>query len=59
MILILLLAFMVLMPLALWHDFLDRHEARNPEQGQLLRNVVGYAVGILIGIWFFSNVTFY
>lgn len=59
MILILLLAAVVLLPLALWHDWIDNFETKNPEQGQIVRNVVGYTVGILIGIWFFSNVTFY
>ena len=59
MILILLLAVVVLLPLTLWHDWIDNYEMKNPEQGQTLRNVVAYTIAIIIGIWFFSNVEFY
>lgn len=59
MILILILAFIVLMPLALWHDWIDNFEAKNPELGHNIRYGVAYGVAILFAIWFLSNVTFY
>ena len=59
MILIIIVAFCILMPLALWHDWMDAYEARNPTDGPTVRDVVAWIVGILIGIWLFSNMTFY
>ena len=57
MILIFLLAVIVLLPLALWHDWMDAYEARNPTEGPTIRDIVAWIVGIAFGIWFFSNVT--
>ena len=59
MILIIIVAFCILMPLALWHDWIDGYEARNPQEGQQLRTAVAWIVGIGLGIWLFSNMTFY
>jgi len=59
MILILLLAVVVLLPLALWHDWIDNYELRNPEQGQVLRNVVAYTIAIALVLWMFSYIEFY
>lgn len=59
MILILLLAVVVLLPLTLWHDWIDNYEMNNPEQGQTLRNVVAYTIAIALVLWIFSYVEFY
>lgn len=59
MILILLFAVVLLLPLALWHDWIDNYEMKNPEQGQTLRNVVAYTIAIALVLWIFSYVEFY
>ena len=59
MILILLLAVVVLLPLTLWHDWIDNYEMRNPEKGQTLRNTVAYVIAIGLVLWMFSYVEFY
>ena len=59
MILIFLLAVIVLLPLALWHDWMDAYEARNPTEGPTIRTIVAWIVAIAFGIWFISNVTWY
>jgi len=59
MILILLFAVVLLLPLTLWHDWIDNYEMKNPEQGQTLRNVVAYTIAIALVLWIFSYVEFY
>ena len=51
MILILLLAVVVLLPLAMWHDWIDNYEMNNPEKGNLLRNVVAYTTTGVFFLW--------
>lgn len=51
MILILLFAVVLLLPLTLWHDWIDNYEMENPEQGQTLRNTVAYVVVGVLVLW--------
>ena len=55
MILILILAFIVLMPLALWRDWLDAQAINNPELHSTIVRIINI-LGALAFIWFMYQV---